>query len=191
MLGGGGKGGERGPAPAMITKARGGAPAKKAEVTGAEAKALTRDMLKKEEKREMKKGGKSGARGGAVSKMLADLNLAAKYAGKFAEAGVDDSTLADIKMMLKGDEDEKEEGRKGVEELISSTGLVGGSASRVRSYLVDGPKKVAPAKPAASAPPPTQQNKKPVPKKKKANDLSALDDTLGGDAKKGRGRRKK
>ena len=99
-------------------------------------------------------------------------------------------------LMMKGDETEKTEGRKGIEEIIGKCGVVGGSAARVRKYLESGGaggggggrKEHVPATAKGSAgAKATAKNQK---SKKPKNDLTGLNDTLGGGGGKRKGRRK-
>ena len=50
--------------------------------------------------------------------MLRDLGLTEKYSSSFADGGVDDAYAKDVNDMLAGDDEEKLEGVKGVEEII-------------------------------------------------------------------------
>jgi hypothetical protein len=184
----GGKGGDRGKPPPTITAPldqKGMSKKTKGEVSEEEAKRAVKERLRVEEEKERKAAAKTGKKGGLVSRMLADLDLEGSYGSKFVAAGFDDDQLRDIMDMLKeSGEDEKEEGRTGVEDMISRVGLVGGSAAKVRRFLVEGKKPAqAPGKTAkgkkegvAVAPPPkaAAQAAAAKKKKKKKDDLGDL-----------------
>jgi len=137
--------------------------------------------------------------GGAssVSRMLSDLNLAERYSSAFQSAAVDDAMLDDILMMMKGDEDDKSEAKKGIEEIVKLCGLVGGSAAKVRKYLETGGKRAGGVRAGVGAVAYSKGGKKKkndghtTKSTKKANDLSSLERTLGGSGTKTKGRRKK
>jgi len=175
---GGGKGGERGAPPPMITAAAAGG--KKKAASEEEAKQAVKIRLKEEEESTRRKAAGS-KKLGAVAKMLKELGLEDKYAAKFAEVDVSDEDVRDIMAMAK-EEGEKEEAEKGVQSVLEKVGLVGGSMSKVRRYLMDGGK-VAPgggggkAKAKAQAAPPAVVVKKK--KEKKKDDLSLLDAPVG------------
>ncbi|GMI05303.1 hypothetical protein TrLO_g4100 [Triparma laevis f. longispina] len=169
---GGGKGGDRGAAPATITKAsnpENSAP----RVTEKEAKLAVKQRLKAEEDREKRAASKSN-KVTSVTKMLQALDLEEKY----ALSNISDDLVKDILGFVK--EGEKEEAEKGIYCLIADAGMIGGSASRVRRYLLDGgkaPKGKSKAAAAASATvaPPAAAAKKVEKNKNKKDDLSLLD----------------
>lgn len=169
---GGGKGGDRGAAPATIMKASNpeiSAP----RVTEKEAKLAVKQRLKAEEDREKRAASKSN-KVTSVTKMLQALDLEEKY----ALSNISDDLVKDILGFVK--EGEKEEAEKGIYCLIADAGMIGGSASRVRRYLLDGgkaPKGKSKAAAAASATvaPPAAAAKKVEKNKNKKDDLSLLD----------------
>ncbi|GMH51556.1 hypothetical protein TrST_g317 [Triparma strigata] len=185
------KGGDRGTGPATITKASGAGASKK--ITEEEAKLAVKARLKAEEDKERKKvtaASKASSKVNSVTKMLRELDLEEKY----ASANISNDLVVDILAFVK--EGEKEEAEKGIDGLIADAEMIGGSASRVRRYLLEGGKGSASAKKgksdkgrggkavvvsAATAAPELKKKKKKV-----KDDLSLLEGD-GGGKKKGRG----
>jgi len=198
---GGKKGRTRGEGPALITSTTSNlTKSKDNSIDNSDSvKKVTLAIMKQTEEGEKNEfEQRKGSKG--VTQMLADLRLTEKYARAFEVAGIDDAALDDILLMNTGDEDDKAEGQKGVDELIKRCGLIGGSAMKVRKYL-EGGKKVSgddakrggKKKPhnSVEAPSTKAPSGKPKTKQKKKDNLSALENSLGGGGGKSKGRRGK
>jgi len=197
---GGKKGHARGEGPALMTATKSYLIKSKKDVINDDSiKKTTLAMMKQAEEEKKKEFRQNKGAAGGIARMLADLNLTEKYAGAFEAAGVDDAALDDILLMNQGDENEKAEGQKGIEELVKACGLIGGSAVKVQKYLEGGWKgRVGNAKlgetkkPWNSAATPATKVASTKPKtKQKKNDLSDLEASLGGGGLKAKGRRGK
>ena len=197
---GGKKGRVRGEGPALITATKSNFIKSKSDVINDDCiKKMTLAMMKQAEEDEKNEIRQNKGASGGVARMLADLNLTEKYASAFEVAGVDDTALDDILLMNQGNENEKAEGQKGIEELIKVCGLMGGSGVKVRKYLEGGlkgrvgnPKLGEIKKPRNSSATPASKAVITKPKsKQKKQDLSDLEASLGGGSLKSKGRRGK
>jgi hypothetical protein len=85
--------------------------------------------------------GVAGSLYGGVAKLLAELELADRYAGAFAAAGYDNAALLRIAEAIdEGKADGTGEGLAALEKMIEAVGLRGGSAVKVRKRLTEPPK---------------------------------------------------